>query len=66
MINQAQRVNAILGGPFIAPWELGSLPGDYLDTILALGTDLSKMKKALDVMASSIEKMKKDHPTYRK
>jgi hypothetical protein len=36
----ARQVNRILGGPFVAPWDLGDLPQDFLDVVRSLTVDL--------------------------
>jgi len=36
----ARQVNRILGGPFVAPWELGDLPQDLLLAVRGLAVDL--------------------------
>ncbi len=32
----ARRINRILGGPFLSPWEVGELPEDFIETIEGL------------------------------
>ena len=36
----ARRVNQVLGGPFVAPWDVGQLPEEFIDIVEGLVEDL--------------------------
>ena len=42
----ARQINQALGGPFISPLEIGSLPDDFIDACLAMNTKLPQMQQA--------------------
>jgi hypothetical protein len=44
-ILRAQRINGIMGGAFVSPWEVEDLPGEWLDAFDALAVDLPQMRK---------------------
>jgi hypothetical protein len=44
-ILRAQRINGIMGGAFILPWEVDDMPGDWQDAFDSLAVDLPQMRK---------------------
>lgn len=46
-----RRINQILGGAFIAPWELDQMPDELLDAILAIDT-IGEVKSGLETVES--------------
>jgi hypothetical protein len=44
-ILRAQRINGIMGGVAVMPWEVDQLPGDWQDAFDALAVDFPQMRK---------------------
>ncbi len=57
-ILRAQRINQIMGGAFISPWEVDELPAEWLDAFDALAVDLPAMRKGQAEVEETLRKMK--------
>ena len=53
-------------GALVPPWEVNSLPDEWLELFEGLAIDLPDLKKTADVVKSRFEAFRKQHPTYRK
>lgn len=62
----ARLVNQALGGAFVAPWEVGMLPDDFIDTIRAWSLDYPALQSGLKQAKDYMAKWRSSHPTYRK
>ncbi len=63
-ILQARQINAALGGPFVAPWELDELPDVEIDAILSLQQDTSMAREANARIEARKAQIRAAHPTY--
>ncbi|RJX20822.1 MAG: hypothetical protein C4570_03435 [Ammonifex sp.] len=65
----AQMVNRVLGGAFVAPWEVDELDDTLLDAIQAVGAG-AQARSAWAAQRQAIEaifaRRRAEHPTYRK
>jgi len=62
----AQIINRTLGGVVVRPWEVDELPDEWIDTIMALATELPGYRKGLATVEDVLSKWRQSHPTYRK
>lgn len=42
----ARQINQALGGAFISPFEIGSLPDEFIDACMAMQTKLPQLQQA--------------------
>jgi hypothetical protein len=61
----ARRINALLGGAFVAPWEIGELDDATIDAILCLD-NLPAYQKGYREVQDYVTAWRKRHPTYKK
>lgn len=54
-------VNRALGGAFVAPWEVDDLPPEVLDPILALATELPRMRQGLGTIEAKKQAIRAAH-----
>ena len=52
----ARQINEALGGPFVAPWEIGELPEEWTDAILGMKTRVAAMAQGKQQVESALEK----------
>lgn len=62
---RAQQINRVLGGAFVAPWEVDELPGDWMDALLALMQRLPQLQEGKKKVANAFERFRKDHERRR-
>ena len=60
----ARRINNILGGAFIAPWEIDLMPDELLDAILAVDT-IGEVKNGLDMVENTFAKWRNSYANKR-
>ena len=64
----AQHINAVSGGPVVAPWEVRQLPERYIDAALGLNS-LKERRKRLQAdrnyLAQVFKSWKSQHPSYK-
>lgn len=56
----ARKVNAILGGPFFGPWNIGNVPSDTLDQILSIER-VGEIKNGFDKVEQVFERWRNQH-----
>jgi hypothetical protein len=39
----ARKINELLGGAFVGPWDVDELPGEWIDAIIGMGTRVPRM-----------------------
>jgi hypothetical protein len=61
-IIQAQEINGLIGGPVVTPWNVWSLPDDWLDTFDALQHQLPQMRAGQAKVDAKLAELKKDGP----
>ena len=64
-ILRAQSINRLLGGALVAPWEVDSLPDEFLDAVDGLTRQLPEYTAARKKMTARREAWLKSHPNYR-
>jgi len=57
----AGLVNRTLGGPFVAPWDVADLTPDILDPIMALATELPRMRKGMQSIEAKKQAIRDAH-----
>lgn len=62
----SKRINAELGGAFVAPWDVFDLPGDWLDTLTGMTTSLPAMAEGKARVENVLERWRQAHPQYRR
>ena len=65
-IFKARAVNMAHGGTVIGAWDVDDLPDEFVDACDALVNDLPKMKRGTAKIESYMEKVRAEHPQYRK
>lgn len=60
----ARRVNQILGGAIVAPWEIDLMPDELLDAILAVDT-IGEVKSGLDTVENTFAKWRSSYANKR-
>ena len=63
---QARYINAAHGAPVIAAWEIDQLPDDWLDTIIAIATEMPRFREGLAKVEAYKQAWRNSHETYRK
>ena len=61
----ARRINRILGGAFISPWEIGDLPEDAIESILSI-EQVPAFQSGRAKVEKSMRDWRESHPAYRK
>ena len=61
----ARKINQVLGGPFVGPWEIEELPGDWLDAIIGMETTVPRLAAGKAQVESAIERWRNSLPQYR-
>ena len=64
-IDIAYVINRTSGGHVIAPWEVGGLSQDWIDTLLMFSTDLPKMRNGMREIEKRKAEIVSKHKTYR-
>lgn len=64
-IYRARRINALLGGAFVTPWDLGELDEATLDLFESLTVELPGYRKGQQEVESIFAKWRAEHKTYR-
>jgi len=54
------------GGTVIGAWDVDDLPEEFVDACDALVNDLPKMKRGTAKIDAYMEKVRAEHPQYRK
>lgn len=62
----ARNINAVHGAPVIAAWQVDDLPDDWLDTMIAIATDMPRLNAGLAKLEAHKQAWRNSHPTYRK
>lgn len=58
-MQRARKFNELLGGPFVAPWNLGRLPAEWYDTLYGLAYDLPRVQAWHKEVQAVVEKGRK-------
>jgi len=56
----AQKINTAAGGAFIAPWEIGELPAEWIEAAMALNDRLPGMRQGKAKVADYLAKWRKE------
>ena len=65
-IIMARKINGVLGGALIAPWEVDQLDDCTIDTIMAWADDLPRYRAVKKQNEADAAAWRAKHPTYRK
>lgn len=68
-ISRSRKINKVLGGAFVAPWEVASLSEEWLDAFDGLyeyEKDVARAEKQKAAAEAQFEKVRRKHPTFRK
>jgi hypothetical protein len=65
-IVKAQRINQMLGGMAVYPWELGMLPDEWMDAFMMMAFSMPKMREGRKQVDDAFERFRKGHPEYGK
>jgi len=57
----ARNINTSLGGPFVAPWEVGELPNDWIDMVISLGGKLPRYQETRRKVENIFDKWRAEH-----
>lgn len=60
----ARRINQIMHGVLVAPWDVPDLPGDMVDTILSL-EDLGMYQAGRQKVQEKMTAWRNQHPAYK-
>jgi hypothetical protein len=55
----ARQINSQVGGVVVAPWEVGELPGDWVDAFMGMATDVPRMAQGKAQVESALDKWRK-------
>lgn len=58
-IFQAKMINQVMGGAFVAPWDVDELPDEWLDVFRALAVDLPGLRAGKAQVEERLEKWRK-------
>ena len=62
----ARTINQQCGGVVVAPWEVQDLPEAWLDVFRGVALDLPVLQAQQRAINERFEKMRREHPTYKK
>lgn len=54
----AQRINRVMGGVAVMPWELDVMPDEWLQAFEAISDDLPKMRSGMAQADAAFERVK--------
>lgn len=57
-ILRAQRINRLLGGVVVLPWELDEIPDDWLTAFELLSDDMPRLQKGLTALDAAFSRAK--------
>jgi hypothetical protein len=52
----ARKINEQLGGAFVGPWDVGDLPGEWIDAIIGMRTQVPMMAEGKQKVESALDK----------
>lgn len=61
----ARRINRVLGGAFVSPWDVNDLPDDEIDSILSVER-IGEYRAGRQKVEESMSAWRNSHPAYRK
>ena len=62
----ARKFNLMLGGAFVAPWQLSDIPDEWIEATTMMSDGLPKMRAGLSEIETLKASIRANHPTYRK
>ena len=62
----ARTINSQLGGAIVAPWEVDELPGEWLDALTGMATNVPAMAAGKQKVENALEHWRQAHPQYRR
>lgn len=62
----AQKVNSVIGGALVGPWDIGIMDPDLIDILIAVADELPSIERGRAQIKKKIGDWKANHPTYRK
>lgn len=60
----ARRINHVLGGAFVAPWDVNDLPDDVIDSILSV-EQIGTYQAGRQAVAANMAEWRNNHPGYK-
>lgn len=57
----ARQINDELGGPFVAPWNVYDLPGEWLDALTGMSVDVPRMVEGKKQVENYLEQWRQKH-----
>lgn len=57
----ARMINSQVGGAVVAPWDVGELPGDWLDALIGMATEVPRMAQGKQKVESVLENWRQAH-----
>lgn len=61
----AKRINQVMGGVLVGPWDIRDLPDDTIDSILSL-EQLGSYQAGRQKVESVLDHWRNSHPNYRR
>jgi hypothetical protein len=65
-ILMAQKINSLLGGYVISPWDLDKIPEDWMAAFNGLLTRLPRYQKTQNEVKSYLKNWEKSHKGYNR
>lgn len=59
----ARRINRVLGGAFVSPWEVNDLPDDEIDRILSI-EEIGAYQAGRQQVENSMRNWRENNPAY--
>ena len=60
----AQKINAVLGGPIVGPWDVPDLDDVSIDILLGLVESLPSMRKGMTTIEEIKNRIRRSHPSF--
>lgn len=62
----ARKINGVMGGALVGPWDVDRLDDITIDTIISFSDDLPAFRESIEDTERGFAEWRAKHPTYRK